>query len=220
MSCLGRAGCAVVLVALGAGAVVAWQQRDRIGELLGRTPKAEQVVRTGRPSEAALRSARDKVDSLNGWRADSVVLTPAEAASLVADAMADTRIGTLDSMEIELGDDRVTLRGVMDTEWLPRKLLGPLDDMIGDRQPVLLRGPLRFRRAGRAGWQVDRVKVGDLTLPTAILHRFLEAALPGAKSAGLPVHLPDGVGGLAVRPGALVLYGTPTGNPGTGGATS
>ncbi len=220
MSCLGKAGCAVVMLAVGAGAVIAWQQRDRIGELLGRKPSAEEVARVGRPSVAALARARDKVDSLNGWRADSVLLTPAEAASLVADAMADTRIGTFDSMEIELGDDQVTLRAVMDTEWLPRKLLGPLDDLIGDRQPVLLRGPLRFRREGRAGWQVERVKVGDLTLPTAIVHRFLEAVLPGAKSAGLPVRLPDGVGGLAVRPGALVLYGKPRANPSNGGATS
>ncbi len=220
MSCLGKVGCGVVMLALGAGAVIAWQQRDRIGEVLGGRPRAEAVVRVGRPSEAALARARDKVDSLNGWRADSVVLTPAEAASLVADAMADTRIGTFDSMELELGDDQVALRGVMDTEWLPRKLLGPLEDMIGDRQPVMLRGPLRFRREGRAGWQVERVKVGDLTLPTAIVHRFLEAALPGAKSAGLPVRLPDGVGGLLVRPGALVLYGKPAANAPNGGATS
>lgn len=219
MSCLGRTGCAVVLLAVGAGAVIAWQQRDRIGELLSGRPRAEPVVRVGRPSEAALARARDKVDSLNGWRADSVVLTPAEAASFVADAMADTRIGAFDSMELELGDDQVALRGVMDTEWLPRKLLGPLDDIIGDRQPVMLRGPLRYRREGRAGWQVERVKVGDLTLPTAILHRFLEAMLPGARSAGLPVRLPDGVGGVAVRPGALVLYGTPKTNAPNGGAT-
>ena len=220
MSCLGKVGCGAVMLAVGAGAVIAWQQRDRIGELLSGRPRAEQVVRVGRPSEAALARARDKVDSLNGWRADSVVLTPAEAASFVADAMADTRIGTFDSMELELGKDEVTLRGVMDTEWLPRKLLGPLEDMIGDRQPVMLRGPLRFRREGRAGWQVERVKVGDLTLPTAILHRFLEAVLPGAKSAGLPVRLPDGVSGLAVRPGALVLYGKPTTKAPNGGATS
>ena len=220
MSCLGKVGCGVVLLALGAGAVIAWQQRDRIGEALGVRPRAEEVVRVGRPSEAALARARDKVDSLNAWRADSVVLTPAEAASLVVDALAETRIGTFDSVEVELGDDQVALRGVMDTEWLPRKLLGPLEDMIGDRQPVMLRGPLRFRREGRAGWQVERVKVGDLTLPTAILHRFLEAVLPGARSAGLPVRLPEGVGGLAVRPGALVLYGKPTTNAPNGGAAS
>ncbi len=209
MSCLGKAGCAVALVAIGAAAVVAWQERDRIGELLGRKGGAEEAVRTGRPSEAGLARARDKVDSLNGWRADSVLLTPGEAASLVADAMADTRVGTLDSMEVELGDDELALRGVMDTDWIPRDLLGPLGGLVGDRQPVLLRGPLRFRREGRAGWQVERVKVGDLSLPLAIVHRFLEAAIPGSRSAGLPVRIPDGVGGLAVRPGVLVLYGRP-----------
>lgn len=205
MSCLGKAGCAVVLIVLGAGLVVAWQQRDRIGEVLRRRPGPE-IVRKGRPSEAALGRARDKVDSLNGWRADSVVLTPAEAASLVADALADTRIGRFDSLEVELGDDDLILRGVMDTDWIPRDLLGPLGGLVGERQPVLLSGPVRFRRAGRAGWQVGRVKVGELSLPLSLVHTFLEAALPGARSAGLPVRLPDGVGGLSVRPGALVFY--------------
>lgn len=219
MSCLGRAGCALALVALGAGGVIAWQQRDRLGELVGR-PRAGEVVRVGRPSAKALASARDKVDSLNGWRADSVVLTPAEAASLVAEAMQATRMGLLDSMELELGDGQVELRGVMDTDWLPRERLGPFEDLLGERQPVELRGPLRFRRAGRAGWAVERVKLGDLGLPTALVHRFLEAALPGAKSAGLPVPLPEGVHGLAVRPGALVLYGRGPDHPSSGGATS
>ena len=69
-------------------------------------------------------------------------------------------------------------------------------------------------------WQVERVRVGDLTLPTAVVHRFLEAALPGAKSNGLPVRLPDGVAGVAVRPGALVFYGGPRGAAAPGGATS
>ena len=156
---------------------------------------------------AGLAAARDKVDSLLGWGADSVVLTPGEAASLLADAMADTGIGALDSLELELGEGEVTLRGVMDTDWIPRDLLGPVGGLVGERQPVLLRGPIRFRREGRAGWQVERVKVGDLSLPLAVVHRFLEAVIPGAKSAGVPVRLPDGVGGLAVRPGAMVFYG-------------
>ena len=209
MSCLGKAGCAVALVALGAAAVVGWQQRDRIAELLGRKRPAEAgVVRTGRPSPEGLTRALDKVDSLAGWRADSVELTPAEVASLAAEGLAGTKLGRPESLEVELGDNNVALRGIMKTEWIPRDLLGPLGGVIGEEQRVELGGPLFFRRPGRGGWQVDRVKVGDLRLPVALVHRFIEAAIPGSRSAGIGVELPEGVGGLAVRPGALVLYGT------------
>ena len=218
MSCLGKAGCAVVLVAVGAAAVVGWQQRDRIAEKLGwKRPEAE-VVRTGRPSPEGLTRAVDKVDSLAGWRADSVVLTPAEVASLAAEGLAGTKLGRPESLEVELGDNNVAVRGIMKTEWIPRDLLGPLGGVIGEQQRVELGGPLFFRRPGRGGWQVNRVKVGDLRLPVGLVHRFIEAAIPGSRSAGIGVDLPEGVGGLAVRPGALVLYGTEQAGSGTTGS--
>ena len=208
MSCLGKTGCAVALVVLGAAAVVGWQQRDRLDELLGGKRRAEaRVVRTGRPSPEGLTRAVDKVDSLAGWRADSVVLTPNEVASLVGEGLAGTKLGRMDSLEVELGDDNVAVRGEMKTDWIPRDLLGPLGGIVGARQQVELSGPLFFRRPGRGGWQVDRVKVGELRLPMGVVHRFIEAAIPGSRSAGIGVELPEGVGGLAVRPGALVLYG-------------
>ena len=71
-----------VLAALAVG----WLYRDRLaGEAAptGRGP----VQKGGRLLQAAgaraLLSAKSKIDSLNGWRADSVVLTAAEVASMI-----------------------------------------------------------------------------------------------------------------------------------------
>ena len=74
-------GWLAVIAALALG----WLYRDRLihegRRLLGGQPAAAPAVSAGRPGARALESARSKVDSLNGWRADSIVLTPAEVAA-------------------------------------------------------------------------------------------------------------------------------------------
>ncbi|HKH82771.1 MAG TPA: hypothetical protein VKA25_03705, partial [Gemmatimonadales bacterium] len=65
-------GALAVLLALGIG----WLYRDRlsteVGRLLNHAGSSDGSVRIGRPGAHALGSAKSKVDSLNGWRADSV----------------------------------------------------------------------------------------------------------------------------------------------------
>jgi len=68
----------IVLLAIG------WLYRDRLAKefhrLLGTGLTPGETVTSGRPGSRALLSARSKIDSLNGWRADSVILTPSEVA--------------------------------------------------------------------------------------------------------------------------------------------
>ena len=77
---------------------VGWLYRDRVRAR--RPPAAGRSRRrrrpsgraaSGRPGARALASARAKIDSLNGWRADSVVLSPSEVASLMGSGL-DARV--------------------------------------------------------------------------------------------------------------------------------
>ena len=77
-------GCLVLLGAIALG----WLYRDRLTSEVrrrfgGRPPVVATAV--GRPGLRALESARAKIDSLNGWHADSIVLTPSEVASVMVD---------------------------------------------------------------------------------------------------------------------------------------
>ena len=74
-------GCLVLIAALGLG----WLYRDRVVRTARGWldhPAAAGAAAVGRPGSRALASVRSKIDSLNGWRADSVILTAAELASL------------------------------------------------------------------------------------------------------------------------------------------
>ena len=109
-------GCLVVVAALG----LAWLYRDRLEHEARRVidrvreaaPSGVASSPEGRPGVNALESANAKVDSLNGWRADSVVLTPSEFASLVGSGMDRQLRSQLDSLKVELldGEIRVSAR--------------------------------------------------------------------------------------------------------------
>ena len=99
-----------VLAALVSGA---WLFRHEILRLV--RPQVTRVTESlagdagGRPGPAALARARDKVDSLLGWNADSVVLNANEMASLVVAGLPEAVRSHLDSISLELGEGKVTV---------------------------------------------------------------------------------------------------------------
>jgi len=205
MKMLGRVGCAVLLMTVGAGLLLGWQNRARMERWLAEW-RGTALPTVGRPSAEALARAHDRVDSLNGWRADSVLLLADEAAALVAEGFQRAGLA-LDSLEVELDSGRVVLRGILPVEDLPEDVGRPLRGLVGDEVALTLGGPLAFEREGRARWQVDRGQVGSLTLPLAVARRLVEALAPGAGNQGLPVHIPEGVTDIRLIPGALILHG-------------
>ncbi|MEP6688594.1 MAG: hypothetical protein ABJC36_09615, partial [Gemmatimonadales bacterium] len=123
-------GCLGLLAAL----VVGWLYRDRVvregRRLLERVEAphgaSRPAVTAGRPGTRALASARAKIDSLNGWRADSVVLSPSEVASLMGNGLDPRFRHELDSLHVELLTDEVRVHARLRTARLPQELVGPL----------------------------------------------------------------------------------------------
>jgi hypothetical protein len=147
-------GSLAVLLALGIG----WLYRDRlsteVGRLLSRAESSDGSARIGRPGAHALGSAKSKVDSLNGWRADSVVLTPSEVASLIGAGLNASLRRQLDSLQVELQDGEIAINAKLATARLPRELTGPLALALREREPVQAAGPIAVVRPGRAEWKV------------------------------------------------------------------
>lgn len=207
--CLALPGRLLSLLLLAAVVYFGWTERERIAGYWHRLtdrPSAGAVGATGRPGEESLQSATNKIDSLNGWRADSVVLTAAEMASLIGAGL-DRRVrGELDSLEVTLGAERISVAGRIRTEGLPREVLGPLAGAFEEREPIRAAGPVRILAPGRATWQVDAFQVRDFEFPREVVPRIVGLVAGDQRDSVLTIEVPEGIGGVRVHPDGVTLY--------------
>jgi hypothetical protein len=200
-------GWLAVIAALALG----WLYRDRLisegRRLLGGHAAAAPIVSAGRPGARALESARSKVDSLNGWRADSIVLTPAEVASLMGSGLDPEFRKELDSLQVELLEGEVAVRARLRTARLPKELVGPLGVALRAYEPVQAAGPLRVLGPGTGEWAIRSVRIRDFPLPDAMVPRLVSRALGDPSRHTVPWRVPAGVRGIRLRTGSATLYG-------------
>ena len=189
---------------------VAWSHRR---EILQRVH--QWTASSGAPDSVALGNAagapaaRRKLGALSSSRTDSTVLSATDVADLIAAAATEQVPGTLDSIQVRLGRDAVELHARVDTRRVPLSF-GPLSGMVRDHENVEAGGPLLFRRAGLAEWQIETARVRGIPLPKDVLGRLL-ARFGGAEARSVPVPLPAAVGGLRVSSAGVVLYGRASG---------
>jgi hypothetical protein len=199
-------GCLGLIVALG----LAYIYRDRL-EHEGRRliERIQGIVpsSSGRPGVSSLESAKAKVDSLNGWRADSVVLTASEFASLMGSGMDRELRSQLDSLQVELLDGEIQVSARLRTGRLPQEMIGPLSGALGPTEPVRASGPLRVTRPGAGEWRVRSFRIGDLTVPDDMVPGLVGRALGDPERTTVPVKVPEGIRSIRVRPGGATLYG-------------
>lgn len=207
MGCLTWPFKVLAFLVLVAALVAAWLYRDRL------TPIVQDLLHpggaeeeTGRPGRDALLEARDKVDSLNGWDADSIILTAAEAASLLSDGLNPVVRRELDSMEVELGDGRISISAVLNTSRIPRNLLGPFSGAIGERERITAGGEVIVAEPGLAIWDIDQLQAGSFPFPRDVVPRVVEQALGGSAHGGVRIDLPPGIAGLRIRRSGVTVY--------------
>ena len=202
-------GCLGLLAALGFG----WLYRDRLLREGRRLVDGGSAVvspeAAGRPGIRALKSARAKIDSLNGWRTDSVVLTPSEVASLVGNGLDPALRRQLDSLQVRLLDDEIALVARLRTARLPREAVGPLAVALREREPIEAVGALRVVEAGRGEWTVQSFRIRDFPVPADLVPGLIARALDRPRQRAVPVSLPAGIAEIRVRPDGATLYGVP-----------
>jgi hypothetical protein len=199
-------GCLGLIILLGLG----YLYRDRL-ELEARKviERIQGVVpsTSGRPGVSSLESATAKVDSLNGWRADSVVLSASEFASLVGSGMDRQLRGQLDSLQVQLLEGEIQVSARLRTRSLPPEITGPLGGALRPTEPVQAAGPLRVTRPGAGEWQVRRFRIGDFPVPDEMVPGLVGRALGDSRRDAVPVKVPPGVRAIRVRPSGATLYG-------------
>jgi hypothetical protein len=211
MGCLSLPFKLLGVVALVLALAVGWLYRDRLsaelGRLFDRSP-GEASVATGRPGATALGSAKSKVDSLNGWRADSVVLTASEVASLIGAGLNPGLRRQLDSLEVELKDGEVAVKAKLATARLPRELTGPLALALREREPVQAGGPIRVTGPGKAEWAVQSFRIRDFPIPRDAVPKLMAKAF-GDSTRSIPVRIPAGIREIRIHPSGAILFGAP-----------
>jgi hypothetical protein len=178
------------------------EARQLIERIQGIVPSS-----SGRPGTSSLESAKAKVDSLNGWRADSVVLSASEFASLVGNGMDRELRGRLDSLRVELLDGEIQVSARLRTETLPREIIGPLSGVLRPTEPVQAAGPVRVTHPGAGEWRVRSFRIGDFPVPDEMVPGLVGRALGDPRRQAVPVKMPEGVRDIRVRPGSATLYG-------------
>ena len=172
-------------------------------------PKAQTEESDGmgvaRPSAEALAKARDRVDSLHGWKADSVILSTAEFASLITAGLPAEARSHVDSLGVTLGENRLELHGRLDTKVIPKDQLGPFASMLNPWEPVAAAGPVSVPKPGFADWTVEQVTIKGITLPQAISRNIAQRVF-ATRDSRIRIPLPAGIGGLRIQPDKAILY--------------
>lgn len=196
-----------------AALAIGWLYRDRLStelhRLLGWSAGTDAGSAKGRPGSLALISGRSKVDSLNGWRADSVVLTPSEVASLIGIGLDPTLRKQLDSMQVQLVDGGIVIDALLATARLPRELIGPLSIALRPREPVEAGGAIEVVGPRRAEWTVRSFRIRDFPIPAVAVPALVSKAFGDSTRRTIPVRIPAGISKIRVSPSGAILFGVP-----------
>jgi hypothetical protein len=197
----------IVLLAIG------WLYRDRLANevhrLLGTGLTPGETVTSGRPGSRALLSARSKIDSLNGWRADSVILTPSEVASMIGVGLDPSVRSQLDSLEVQLLDGSIGVSALLSTARLPRELTGPLAVALRPKERIEAAGPLRVIEPRQAEWAVQSFRIRNFPIPRDAVPKLVSRALGDSSRSTVPIRIPAGIREIRIRPSGATLIGAP-----------
>ena len=204
MRCLGRLVALFILLLIVAAG---WLYRDELTRWgRGVVDPISVQRRIGRPSEVALASAVAKVDTLEREHPDSIILNADEMASLVTAGATFIGDATLDSVTVELGDRTIRVRGMVDAARLPARWRDFVPSGLEGMQEVIASGTITPARPGVAEWQLERVIVRGLPVPSDLVARAIGNATGRASDGRLNIALPRGITGFRVRPEGVALY--------------
>lgn len=169
------------------------------------TPVAAQNgANLGRPSAAALATARAKEDSMRRPRGPvSVTLSPHEMASLVDAGLDPQARRAIDSLGARLQPNRLTLHAYLVTSILGPEL-GPMAMLLDSMEPIWVSGPARVTAPGVIAWEPDSFKVRSYSLPPGSIPRLVNR-LTGGTDGTIPIAVPPTVTRIRIDAGRVTF---------------
>ena len=202
-------GCLGIVAAL----FIGWLYRDRLSsearKVFGSVSGGEAPAASGRPGSRALVTAHAKIDSLNGWRADSVVLSASEVASMIGAGLDPSLRSQLDSLRVELQDGSIAVKARLATARLPRELVGPLSIALQPTEPIEAAGPLTVVAPRQAEWALRSFSIRGFPLPRDAVPKLVSKALGNPSRKTVPVRIPAGLREIRLRPSGATLLRAP-----------
>ncbi|HEY3934042.1 MAG TPA: hypothetical protein VGL65_05430 [Gemmatimonadales bacterium] len=204
MRCLGRL---LLLAFIAIVALAAWLFRSDLRRWINqRARPGSTAVETGRPSAAGVANATARLDRMERERLDSVTISAAEMASLLANGVHFLPGASRDSLSLELGDGELRMRTVIDSAAIPgpwRKLMAM---KFGRYATVVARGPVAPVRAGLGEFSIDHLSIDGVPLPADVVSRLIAAVTGRAGERRVEFALPPQVGGFRVHHDGVIVY--------------
>jgi hypothetical protein len=208
--CLRRLGCLVILLA--AAGIWYWYARVQPSRSATSTANA---TKTWEPlSEANAARGQKAVASL-GQRSGPVFanLTGSDAASYIFLAATKGALppSAQNASAAVLGDRLYVKANIVLSDIGGRKVLGPLANLLSDRDSVKLGGTMNVIRPGLGQFVVQDVKIGALAIPSALIPALVgqirRGTLPaGVVQNGFPMPLPNYISDIRIANGRITIY--------------
>lgn len=206
--CIRKLGClAILAVALAVGYY--WYARvpDEKPAAAGAPP----AIVWERLSPALGAQGRSAVESLAGGQAYAA-LSAGQVASYIFFEMASSLPETAQDLEAAVIGDRLAVRGLVSLADIGgAKILGPLAQMLSDRDTLLLSGTMNVLATGEGQFVVKELRFGHMRAPSGVIPRIVRQIDktadrgPMAPSA-ISLPLPPGVADVRVGGGMVTLY--------------
>lgn len=208
--CIRKLGCLVIL-AVALAVAYYWYARVPDEESAAARPRA---VVWERLSPALGAQGRAAVEGLAGGQ-PYAALSAGQVASYIFIEMANALPEAAQDLEAAVIGDRLAVRGLVSLADIGgSKILGPLAQMLSDRDTLLLSGTMNVLATGEGQFVVQELRFGNFRAPSGIIPRIVRQIDKTADRGPLAPNaiflpLPQGVGDVRVGGGMVTLYQGP-----------
>jgi hypothetical protein len=207
--CIRKLGCLVLLLLIGGGVYLYMQRNDKSSATVttSRRPVWEPIT--------ALNAERGKreVESLRDSRGPVFANhTGADAASFIFLSAARQLPKGAENASASVQNNELVVRSTIRlSDFGVKKVLGPLSGILGERDTLLLGGHINIVQPGLGEFQVTRLKIGNLTVPSPLIPRLLNELRKGERPVGvsanaLPMPVPEYISDVRIANGRITVY--------------
>jgi hypothetical protein len=209
--CIRKLGCLVLLLLIGGGVYLYMQKKDGGSSSASAPASARPLWEPITPLNAE--RGKREVEALRDSRGPVFAnLTGAEAASFIFLSAARTLPKGAENASASVqGNELVVRSAIRLSDFGAKKVLGPLASILGERDTLMLGGHINIVQPGLGEFQVTRLKIGKMSVPSPLIPRLLNELRKGDRPVGvsanaLPMPVPEYISDVRIANGRVTVY--------------